>query len=155
MALVLDLLAEGLAGDLLAELVSLVILSHLLAHFCLVKEAHHLRVPLLDLRILVLDHGLVVLTELTVLRRQLDRLLVGYACLIKLILVRIGLSFAVESFGVGRVHLDGKVRSLDRLLKLLLFGVAESQVRVENSEGFSSMLHPLFAELLKLQLRYA
>ena len=105
--MVLDLLTEGLAGDLLAELVSLVFLSHLLAHFCLIKEAHHLRVPLLDLRILVLDHGLVILSELAVLRRQLDCLLVGCTCFIKLILVRISLSFAVESFGVGGVHLDG------------------------------------------------
>lgn len=90
-----------------------------------------------------------------VLRCQLDCLLVGCACLIKLILVCICLGLAVESFRVGRVHLDGLVGSFDRLLILLLFGVAEGQVCVKNCEGLKSMLHPLLTELLKLQLRDA
>ena len=63
---------------------------------------------------------------------QSDGLLECLSSLLKLVLILVGLRFAVESLGVGGVGLDGGVSGLDSLLVLLLLVVAEGQVCVHD-----------------------
>jgi len=144
------LLMEVLPADFLPQSLSLLIFFNDLIDTIFVIESFHFRVPLFLLGVFDLEQGLVLGTQLVVIRGQFDGLLEVVLGSIEIILGAVSLRHPVVHLGVVLDVLQSRAAILNALLMAASFELTQGAISIENIQDVLSLLLLLLCKGLLL-----